>query len=361
MPTSDEWVATTAALPVAFAQVREDPRLDRRLVEQLGREARVLMIASGGETAALLATLPIESLHLVDPNPAQIELTKLKMAMLADSTTEERLRLLGHYEMDPCERGAELQGRMSDLGIAADAFGPSDLVAEFGPDFCARYEWVFARLRESLRPHRHAIRHLMSLSHVDAQAKSVAEDTDLGRGLKQAFDSVMELSALVAIFGPDATANRAMPFSEHFLIQTKQALSRFAASENPFLHQVFLGHFAGPLWDWLELPKHPRLCPLRYDVAMMWDVIATLPDQSYDLIHLSNVLDWVEPEQAASLLGQAHRCLSTGGLVVIRQLNSTLDIPAIPSAFDWQQDLAEQLHQDDRSFFYRELHVGVRR
>ncbi len=359
-PTNDDWVAATASLPLAFAQVREDPRIDRQLVEQLGRQARVLMIASGGETAAVLATLPIESVHLVDPNASQIGLTRLKLGMLADTTTEDRLKLLGHYEMDAADRAAELQRRMSELGIAENCFGPADLIAEFGPDYCARYEWVFARLREDLAPHQHDIRHLMSFSHLQEQSKCVAEDTELGQAIKLAFQRVMDLANLVAIFGSDATANRVMPFAQHFFEQTQRALGRFPARENPFLHQIFLGHFAGPLWDWLDSPKHSQLCSLAYDVGTMGDLMPALSDQTYDFIHLSNILDWIKPEQAQTLLGHAYRCLSPGGMVVVRQLNSKLDVPAVPCGFAWQQDLAEQLHRADRSFFYRQLHVGVR-
>ena len=45
MATSDGWVTATASLPVAFAQVREDPRIDRRLIEEIGSRGRALMIA----------------------------------------------------------------------------------------------------------------------------------------------------------------------------------------------------------------------------------------------------------------------------------------------------------------------------
>ncbi len=359
--TSDGWVRATASLPVAFAQVREDPRIDRRLLEEIGGRGRALMIASGGETAAVLATLPIESLHLVDPNSAQIALTRVKLSMLGDTSTQERLKLLGHCTMDAGDRRLELERRLSELGLAADSLGPAALVAEMGPDFCARYEWVFARLRETLTPQQHLIRDLLSLSDTDQQAECVQAETELGQRLEQAFDEVMELSNLVKIFGSGATANPAMPFSRHFLAQTRMALSRLRASDNPFLHQMFLGHFAGPLWDWLELPKQSDLCSLQFSNGMMSDVIATLPDASYDLIHLSNILDWVKPAEAEMLLNHVHRCLSPGGVVVIRQLNSTLDIPAVPSGLNWQRDLAQELHDQDRSFFYRELHVGSRR
>src|SRR6056297_703521 len=131
--TSDRWVTATASLPVAFAQVREDPRIDRRLIEGIGSPARALMVASGGETAAVLATMPLESLHLVDFNPAQIALTRLKLSMLLDTSSDERLKLLGHGSMNTSDRRLELQRRLSDLCVAEDALGPPWLVAHWGP------------------------------------------------------------------------------------------------------------------------------------------------------------------------------------------------------------------------------------
>ncbi len=360
MAISDNWVNAAASLPIAFAQVREDPRIDRRLLEETNSRGRTLMIASGGETAAVLATLPIESLHLIDPNAAQIALVRLKLSMLSDTSTQERLTLLGHDKMDAGDRHRELDRRLSELGITLEALGPASLVAELGPDFCARYEWVFARLREILAPQRDQIRNLLSLSDTHRQSEHVKTETELGQALQQAFEEVMELSKLVEIFGPEATANPAMPFFKHFLTQTRTALSNFPACDNPFLHQLFLGQFAGALWDWFDLPKQSDLCPLQFSNGLMSDVIPTLPDASYDFIHLSNILDWVSPTEAEMLLKHVYRCLAPGGFVVIRQLNSTLDITAVPSGLSWQRDLAQELHGEDRSFFYRELHIGNR-
>src|SRR5262245_7051936 len=98
--TLPPWVEEAATLPIAFAQVREDPRIDRHVVEQLGTAARICMIASGGCTAAVLATLPnVAAIHLVDPNPAQLALTRLKLRLLETSEPDYRLRLLGHGPM----------------------------------------------------------------------------------------------------------------------------------------------------------------------------------------------------------------------------------------------------------------------
>jgi S-adenosylmethionine-diacylglycerol 3-amino-3-carboxypropyl transferase len=77
-------------------------------------------------------------------------------------------------------------------------------------------------------------------------------------------------------------------------------------------------------------------------------------------IHLSNVLDWLSPEQAAATLELAREALVPGGYVLIRQLNSTLDIPALGPQLQWLAELGRELHARDRSFFYRFIHVGRR-
>ena len=49
------WVPEIARRPIAFAQVREDPILDQWVVERLNAKAEILLVASGGCTAAALA------------------------------------------------------------------------------------------------------------------------------------------------------------------------------------------------------------------------------------------------------------------------------------------------------------------
>ena len=166
------------------------------------REARVVMIASGGETAAMLATLPIAELQLVDVNQSQLNLTRLKLQLLTSAERGERLRLLGHLPMDADKRSGELARRLAELQLPADALGTPALVARHGPDHCGRYEWLFARMRECLLDQSDSVRQLMMLSEVDAQAAMIAPDTALARHLKAAYDHVMDLSRLAADFWP---------------------------------------------------------------------------------------------------------------------------------------------------------------
>ena len=81
--TEPEWVERALELPLLFAQVREDALQDVALVRACSRGAQVLLIASGGCTAAALAAeANVARLVLVDPNPAQLALTRLKLHLL---------------------------------------------------------------------------------------------------------------------------------------------------------------------------------------------------------------------------------------------------------------------------------------
>jgi len=87
----------------------------------------------------------------------------------------------------------------------------------------------------------------------------------------------------------------------------------------------------------------------------------TAAPAAFDFVHLSNILDWLVPEKARTTLELAWQALRPGGWTLIRQLNSTLDIPGLGRRFDWLTPEAKGLHARDRSFFYRALHLGRKR
>lgn len=74
----DVWAVQASRLPLAFAQVREDPQLDLEIIAQHPKHPVIVMIASGGETAIQVARQLPAQLHLVDMNPAQLAITRLK-------------------------------------------------------------------------------------------------------------------------------------------------------------------------------------------------------------------------------------------------------------------------------------------
>ena len=270
--------------------------------------------------------------------------------------------LLGHEPMEPTSRRCALEAILSKLGLPEDVFGPPDQVAALGPDHIGRYEVTFARLRESLHSHRSEIHGWLNAA--SPVVDDLASSASLGHALDQAFASVMSLPNLVALFGEAATQNPRRDFHAHFAWRTRVTSAAFPPVSNPFLWQIFAGCFPpGVRYDWLmdSAFGQPIAVEPIWHHGRMAEVLDSLDAGSMDLVHLSNILDWLTTQEATATLDSAFRVLRPGGGVVIRQLNSTLEIPALPSAFVWDRDLGENMAARDRSFFYPQLHTGFRR
>jgi len=357
--TPAPWVLKIACRPIAFAQVREDATLDQWVVEQLDGGAEVLIVASGGCTAAALAAVAqISRLHLIDPNPAQIALSRLKLRLLATAGATERFSVLGHACMPVAERRLRLMRELQDLDLSVDTLGPIDLVAELGPDQAGRYEGLFSKLREALSDAADEITALLHLRDPAEQSRRADAATHLGRTLDAAFDSVMGLPNLIGLFGEAATRNRCEPFARHFARRTRHALATLPAADNPYLWQILQGRFPHDVvYPWLKATAPTRMPEVRWTVSGMAEALQGR-QEAYDFIHLSNILDWLAPEDARSTLDLVWKALRPGGWTLIRQLNSSLDIQRLGELFEWQEKSADALHNRDRSFFYRGLSLG---
>ena len=318
-----------------------------------------MMVASGGCTAAALAASPqISLLHLIDPNPAQIALARLKLRLLTTASPRERLSILGHASMPVAQRRLRIMRQLQALNLPVDALGPIDLLAEVGPDQAGRYEGLFLKLREALSDTADEITALLQLRDPDEQSRRVDAATDLGRALDRAFDSVMGLPNLVGLFGEEAARNRCEPFSRHFARRTRHALATLPAADNPYLWQILQGRFPqNVVYPWLNAVVPTRMPEVRWRVSGMAEALQG-QQEAYDFIHLSNILDWLAPEDARATLDLAWQALRPEGWTLIRQLNSNLDIQKLGERFEWQTKSADALHNRDRSFFYRGLSLG---
>lgn len=359
MESYPQWVMEATKLPIAFAQVREDSLLDMAIVDEVTGNVRMLMVASGGCTAtSLAASGRLSSLHLVDPNPAQIALTRLKLHLLQKVRQTERMAILGHRPMLAEERAFRIRSVLQELEIRPEQLGPERIVAHLGLDHVGRYEMVFAQLREALANFDEELTSLLSLRDLTEQARRIGPQTTLGLRMDKAFDTIMTLPNLVCLFGKAATANRAEDFSRHFARRTRHALATLPAADNPYLAQMLLGRFKGVTYHWLSAAPPVRMPQTFWSTMSMGEALHGSRPESYDVIHFSNILDWLSPEAAAQMLASAWRVLAKNGVLIIRQLNSRLDIPGVGGQFAWLTRSAARLHQVDRSFFYAALHLG---
>lgn len=349
-----------ARLPVGFAQVREDPNLDLLVSNKLGQSLDICMVASGGCTAAVLATQKyVKSLHLVDPSCAQLSLTKLKLHLLENHSTAERMSLLGHKFIEPERRLAKTAQIARQIEIEPAALCTNELLAELGLDFCGRYEMLFAAFRDKLRPDQSSLDSLLDMTNPLEQS-AFLEKSGLDQGFAAAFQEVFSLENLIALFGKKATANPLRPFADHFQDRLAHCLSVMPARDNPFVQSMLAGQYeARSFPDWLALPQGGLRARVEYRLCSMLEALKDRPRQ-FDFVHLSNILDWLSPEAAADTLETAYQSLKPAGMVFIRQLNSNLDIANLHDGFYWRV-AAAKWQAKDRSFFYRNLAIGQKR
>lgn len=333
-----------SSLPIYFSQVREDPELDCRIISSLNRPSKVLMVSSGGDTLCRIASQPsVVSIDSVDANQAQLDISRLKLTLLKFSS-ENRLRILGHEAMDKDIRWQIVCEICRELKIDINSLGPEELIFNEGLDYSGRYEQLFKGIQSELRRR--------GISSYELKSK-ISE-------VEKVFTEFFDLDVLVDIFGKEATQNPQEAFYSHFFRQLKEFLGNDSSMGSPFLNQMLFGTFAVSPYEWLKSParKQSDLCETSFHKSMMLDFLINSKDYKYDFIHLSNILDWLSEEDAGLLLDNAFRALKRGGKLIVRQLNSSLDICPLNSKIKWDLQTSNQLKEQDSSFFYRKVLVG---
>ena len=354
-----DWVHQSLDLPLRFAQVREDPSLDAWVVERLPEDATLLVVGSGGCTLAVLATLPnVRSVHVVDPNSAQLALCRVKLALLRHQDPASRLEFLGHRSLAREVREDQLSRICDEIGDPVSTFGPTNSIIEVGLDYAGRYESVFRQISSAIATHPDEVLDLLRLESASEQARWLQTHPEFVARLLETFDQVMDLENLVALFGETATQNPVMSFSTHFFQRTIHALHSYEANTNHFLWQVLATLAESkPTAQWLRQPRQDVSVNLCYEAETVQSYL-TQTDTEFDYIHLSNVLDWLTVEEARSLLELTWNRLKPKGYTLIRQLNSDLPIRTLSDHFTWLDEESDVLHREDLSYFYRGVHCG---
>jgi S-adenosylmethionine-diacylglycerol 3-amino-3-carboxypropyl transferase len=337
--------------PLAFAQTREDPTLDLACVQNK-RAKSMWMIASGGCTAALIAASgQLEQLILVDINSAQLGLTQLKISLL-EYGSKERHTILGHLPMDPYQRFQYLSDFLAKHNFHADLFGPLEECAQQGLDYFGRYEWLFESLRAKLKDQE---RRYIDLILEEKTTPNLQLIKDI---LRPIFMETFNLSSLQTLFSPQATQNALLPFHEHFLCQTLMAFCETTVRSGYFLSSMLGSSIKRPpLWTFL--PKTQTISRLEY-LKMTANEGLKPYCNSIDVIHLSNILDWLSEEEAKETLSLAYHALAPKGIMIVRQLNSNLVIPKLIEGLHWVTLEGKPLIRQDTSFFYRSLTIGTK-
>ena len=84
--------------------------------------------------------------------------------------------------------------------------------------------------------------------------------------------------------------------------------------------------------------------------------------QRFDLISLSNIMDWMPLTEIAALINHLQNEMKPGASLLYRQLNNHTDLSTdFGDVFEFNAALGVRCQEVERSLFYSSVHVGKRR
>jgi S-adenosylmethionine-diacylglycerol 3-amino-3-carboxypropyl transferase len=286
--------------PIYFAQVREDPMVELNAIKELiplGKPLSICLIASAGDTLCSILAHPskaeIHNIDVVDISPDQLFLTKLKLALILNYDGETVRQFLLADKMDREDFDQILYEMYCNKTIDAETY--KYWIKNFhllikGVNQSGRFELLFKEAMHSRN-----------------------------------FDYFFSHENLTKIFGENATGySMNKPFPEHFKGIYKTYVKLYDNSnDNYFFRQFVHDTYASDLPIYLKSDEPIKNDTfINYHQKSMLDHLAMASKNSYDIIHLSNITDWLNPHKFCDLLNQVGYALKKGGKVILRRLNS---------------------------------------
>jgi S-adenosylmethionine-diacylglycerol 3-amino-3-carboxypropyl transferase len=311
--------------PLMFAQVREDPSVDVTAIRPAERQ-HVLAVTSGGCTALAMLGAGAKRVTAVDSNPVQNDLADLVAGALTVFDHADMLRFIGAVAAPAGER-RRLYAQVRPL-----------LTADSRRRWDGRRRMIARGVIHAGLTERAAALLMLAVRHVVLRPATVdallAADDPLTQ--REVFDQRWNtrrwrLSFRVALnrvtcrplyrtFFDNVNADE---FPDVFRSGVEHALRNVPVAGNWYVHDLFEGSFRPD-----ALPPHLQASAqatiranrdgLRLVDGSLLALLRSLPDGDVDAFSLSNVGEWLAPEEFENLLHEVVRVAAHGAIVVFR-------------------------------------------
>lgn len=353
---------------IKFAVQREDPRLEEKLLDRMpGNAKRFFGITAAGCTLLQLsARTDLIDIVGADFDPRQTAWAHFRFLAARMLNRRDFCRVTGISQIDQATREALFNRVVQALPPDERAFFKAERAFFVGGAFDAgTFERVFACWRGFVEKF---VASEDDLERFFAGDRSVAEAI-LGSELWPiSFELSFHQALLTALFGHNAIQH-APPgsYPRYFRARFEWALRQPDAPANPYLSHVLRGRYGAldrpeAVPDYLTADRYDRVAQGIGRVALVTgnvaEALAARPGP-YQLIQLSNILDWSSEAESAELAAPVLEHLAPGGYLLVRQLNNVRPLPqAWTKALEFDLALERELQAIDRSFFYSAIRVG---
>ncbi len=343
---------------IRYAQCWEDADI---LLEALdvGEGDVCLSIASAGDNSLSLLSHGPARVIAVDVNPAQLACLALRVAAYRVLEHHELLQLVGSRQCT--DREALYRRCRGALETSARDFWDSrpELIRA-GIGGAGKFERYFAVFRNKVLPWihpRHRVDRLLAGGTLDERRRFYAEDWDNRRWdlLFRVFFSRIVMGRM----GRDPAFFRYVegPVARRILSRTEHALTELDPVANPYLQWILTGRHTTALPHALRRENFDairnNLDRLELRSMSIEELLASEPKLHFDCCNLSDIFEYMSDESFHTLLATLTTRARIGARIAYwNMLVPRSRPPELAHALAPRRQLAEQLHRQDKAFFY---------
>src|SRR5690348_17154624 len=351
-----------------FAQVREDPALELEALSPAPNDFLVV-VGSGGCTALSLLAAGAGHVTAVDLNRTQGHLIELKVAAIGGLSHWDALAFLGACDCLCAERIDMYAELRPGLSFRARTYWDSHLTSisegVLGAGVTERFIRVAVRaLRIVVRP-RSGVERMLACETIDAQRGLFAREWNTIRW-RAFFPILLNRAVFRRTYDPAFFDHLERPsFARHFRARAEHALTELPVRGNYFLHHMLIGSYdvdddAVP--PYLTESGHEAIATSRDRLTLvdgtMTEYLRTLADRSVTGFSLSNIGEWLEPNELDALFEEIVRTATPNAVLCFRNFVGWTEVPGrfrrLVVEDRW---LGEHLTTRDRSLVQRRFAV----
>ncbi len=297
---------------ILFSQTREDPNVELYGLSKISKnEPNILMVASGGCT--LLSLLKNKcNIDAIDININQIHLCKLKYALTKFLPKNKYISYIqGTYAKENILKYLNVNEESYEYWLKNQHYIYN------GINNCGVYEKLFALL-----------------------SNNMFDD--------MIYERLFSTEFLRKLFGKNAVKNT-KKFDCHFRSRLNKL---FKTHNNYFKDQILYGRYFNFYPPYIESYDEPYLGNVNYINDNIIQYINNT-EKKYDMIHLSNITDWMDSSEIEALFYSCIDKLNSKGIITVRRLNGNYELKKIVDSIE----NLSYIEYDDKSCIYNECIV----
>lgn len=362
-------LGSMVAGPLYFAQTRDDVALELTAFAPTNGQ-RFVTISSSGCLALSLLARGAASVTAVDLNATQNHLIELKGCALLHLQRDEALSFLGYGRKAGATRRRKYQELRVHLSDAARQYwdqhlsGISRGIVRSGVTerFLNVLSWLVRYCIQG--PQR--VKQLLSCESLAEQRSFYTREWDRERW-RALFHTAANRVTFRRVYHPAFFHHVQNPsFAQHFLDVWKRTLTELPVRDNPYLREMLTGYFHAE-HSHASFPHlthagveevKSALAGLQLVDGSVVDYLKTCEAGSIDGFALSNICEWLDPEQIDALFSELVRTAAPKARLCFRNFLGWTEVPErFRDAVVEDVPRGEELIRQDRSLVQRRFAI----